>query len=171
MRRRVRDGVGVAVGRGDGPEPTLSRLFDGKVVDLGFDPKSEDYLLVATAGGAITLWSLDGKFSPSATKKPTQLTEFAKQGSGLCACRFVDSMPGTFVTASDRHGVLRVWNVSNSNPQHAIKMDQGAHPPSRGPGREEQRGRTIHGVIAMGARARWRWLTSRRGASDGGVRE
>ena len=35
-------------------------------------------------------------------------------------------MPGTFVTASDRHGVLRVWNVSNSNPQHAIKMDQGA---------------------------------------------
>ena len=109
-----------------GQNQPLSRLFDGKVVDLGFDPKSEDYLLVATAGGVITLWSLDGKFSPSATKKPTQLTEFAKQGSGLCACRFVDSMPGTFVTASDRHGVLRVWNVSNSNPQHAIKMDQGA---------------------------------------------
>ena len=109
-----------------GQNQPLSRLFDGKVVDLGFDPKSEDYLLVATAGGVITLWSLDGKFSPSSTKKPTQLTEFAKQGSGLCACRFVDSMPGTFVTASDRHGVLRVWNVSNPNPQHAVKMDQGA---------------------------------------------
>jgi len=42
--------------------------------------------------------------------------------AGLSACKWVDEMPGTFVSISDRHGVIRVWNVSNSQPIHIIKV-------------------------------------------------
>ena len=104
----------------------LSAAFDSPIVDLGFDPKSEDYLLVATAGGRIALWALQGLFKGKSSEKPVSVMEFAKQASGVSACKWVDAMPGTFVSASDRHGVLRVWNVSNANPMHMIKTDQGA---------------------------------------------
>jgi WD40 repeat protein len=69
---------------------------------------------------------LQGLFKGKSGEKPSQIMEFAKQPTGLSACKWVDSMPGTFVTASDRHGVIRMWNVSNANPMHMIKTEQGA---------------------------------------------
>eukprot|EP00227_Mantoniella_beaufortii_P017354 CAMPEP_0197576540 /NCGR_PEP_ID=MMETSP1326-20131121/1535_1 /TAXON_ID=1155430 /ORGANISM="Genus nov. species nov., Strain RCC2288" /LENGTH=374 /DNA_ID=CAMNT_0043139489 /DNA_START=159 /DNA_END=1280 /DNA_ORIENTATION=+ len=101
--------------------------FDGPIQDLGFDPKSEDYLLVATATGKITLWGLAGLYKQGkSNEKPSQIMEFAKQPTGLSACKWIDEMPGTFVSISDRHGVIRVWNVSNANPISMIKTEQGA---------------------------------------------
>lgn len=99
--------------------------FETHIADVSFDPKSEDYLLVATVGGRITLWGMQGILKKDSKDKAAQIMEFAKQPSGLSACKFVDSMPGTFMTTSDRHGVIRVWNVSNANPMHMIKTDQG----------------------------------------------
>ena len=107
----------------------LVRVFEGAVHSAQFDPKSLDYLLVATAGGVITLWNVDGSGeAPGVTsaKKPTQLMEFAKQASGLSACMWVDSSPGTFISASEKHGALKVWNVSNQSPQHSIAASEGA---------------------------------------------
>ena len=106
----------------------LVRVFEGAVHSAQFDPKSLDYLLVATAGGVITLWNVDGSGeAPGLTpaKKPTQLMEFAKQASGLSACMWVDSSPGTFISASEKHGALKVWNVSNQSPQHSIAASEG----------------------------------------------
>ena len=107
----------------------LVRVFEGAVHSAQFDPKSLDYLLVATAGGVITLWNVDGSgeaFGVTSAKKPTQLMEFAKQASGLSACMWVDSSPGTFISASDKHGALKVWNVSNQSPTHSIAASEGA---------------------------------------------
>ena len=110
-----------------GQSQQLSRVFENtKIADVSFDPKSEDYLLAATFGGIITLWNVEGRFSVSSASRPTQLMEFAKQSPGLSACRWIASMPGTFVTSSERHGVIRTWNVSNQNPLESIKCDQGA---------------------------------------------
>ena len=106
----------------------LVRVFEGAVHSAQFDPKSLDYLLVATAHGVITLWNVDGSGeAPGVTpaKKPTQLMEFAKQASGLSACMWVDSSPGTFISASEKHGTLKVWNVSNQSPQHSIAAPEG----------------------------------------------
>ena len=106
----------------------LVRVFEGAVHSAQFDPKSLDYLLVATAHGVITLWNVDGSgeaFGVTSAKKPTQLMEFAKQASGLSACMWVDSSPGTFISASEKHGTLKVWNVSNQSPQHSIAAPEG----------------------------------------------
>ena len=112
----------------NGMHETLNTNYKESIVDLDFDPKSEDYMLVACAGGQIAMWCVQGAFNMDPKKKevkPMIITEFSRQPAGLCACKFMPNMPGTFVTASDRHGVLRTWSVSNANPMNMIKLEQG----------------------------------------------
>mmetsp|Transcript_7752 Transcript_7752/g.31406 ORF Transcript_7752/g.31406 Transcript_7752/m.31406 type:complete len:1403 (+) Transcript_7752:154-4362(+) len=112
----------------NGVHETVVTNYKEPIVDLDFDPKSEDYMLIACASGQISMWCVQGAFNMDPKKKeikPMVITEFSRQPAGLCACKFMPNMPGTFVTASDRHGVLRTWSVSNANPMNMIKLEQG----------------------------------------------
>ncbi len=122
----VEGGVWLSKTDGGSANHRLSQRYETAIADISFDPKSEDYVLVATTGGRVALWTLQGAFDAGKNAvKPFLVMEFQKQQNGLTAAKFIDGMPGTFVTASDRHGVVRVWNVSNAAPLHSIKTDHG----------------------------------------------
>ena len=114
----------------NGKSIPLHRLFEGEIASVAFDPKSFDYLLVATKNGVITLWSVDKSgeagVGVSTACKPTQVMEFTKQQTGLSSVIWIPNSPGSFITASEKHGVLRVWNVSNETHVHTINASEGA---------------------------------------------
>ena len=83
---------------------------------IAWDPLGASYALVATRKGHVGLYDL-------ITKMP--LMAFAKQAAGLRGLAWATGMPGTFVTFSDRAGVVRVWNASQAQPQASVRVGDG----------------------------------------------
>lgn len=75
------------------------------VVEVAWDPRSENYLLVAQKDGKISLYDTEAK-------EAKEVSVFARHSGGLRALAWVPEIPGGFVTVSERNGVIRMWNVS-----------------------------------------------------------
>jgi WD40 repeat protein len=73
------------------------------VTEAAWDPRSENYILVAQKDGKISLYDVE-------TLK--EMSVFTRHSGGLRALAWVPEIPGGFVTVSERNGVIRLWNVS-----------------------------------------------------------
>jgi len=49
------------------------------------------------------------------------MSVFARHVGGLRCLAWVPEVPGGFVTVSDRNGVIRMWNVSQTSPVELLK--------------------------------------------------
>ena len=85
------------------------------ISDAQWDPLSDGYLLVGFSSGTLHMYDVESK---------AQLQTFDKQ-PGLTMIAWMPGVPGDFVTASDKAGVLRVWNVSHRAPTDTIKAEAG----------------------------------------------
>jgi WD40 repeat protein len=50
-----------------------------------------------------------------------EMSVFARHAGGLRCLAWVPEVPGGFVTVSDRNGVIRMWNVSQTAPVELLK--------------------------------------------------
>jgi WD40 repeat protein len=83
------------------------------VTDAQWDPLSEIYLLAAFQDGSLILYD-------ASTQQ--ELHTFDKQAQSIKSMAWARAQPGNFLTASDRAGVLRLWNVSQKTPLGQIKV-------------------------------------------------
>lgn len=86
-----------------------------QAIHVSWDPLSAQYFALVHKDGNLSLWDAEST-SP--------IFSFAKQPSGsVRSIVWIPSVPGGFVTYSNRGGVIRVWNVSNPTPLSSIKID------------------------------------------------
>lgn len=85
------------------------------IADLQWDPLSTDYLLAAFADGSLTLYDV---------ARQALVHQFDKQtpGNHVHCISWLRAQPGNFITASDKSGVLKIWNVSQKSPMGQIKV-------------------------------------------------
>jgi hypothetical protein len=79
----------------------------GGVLDLQWDPLSDNYLIVSFGSGHMALFDTD---------KRTQVRAFDKSPGGSRCLEWLPKSPGSFLAASDKHGSVRQWNVSQNAP-------------------------------------------------------
>ena len=95
---------------------TLDVMHKGDaLLDAQWDPLSESYLLVGGRSGTLHMYDVESK----------QTLQTFDQERGLCSLAWVPAAPGDFVTASDKTGLLKVWNVSQRAPRETIKAEAG----------------------------------------------
>lgn len=88
--------------------------FSGGVLDLEWDPLSDNYLLASFGGGTMALFDVDAL---------GMVRTFDKQAGGGIGClEWIRGSPGSFLAASERHGSVRRWNVSQSHAEEAYKV-------------------------------------------------
>lgn len=90
--------------------------YEEPAQSVAFDPLGDSFMLVALRSGTVSLLDV------TQPKETCVVSAFAKQPAGLKAVHFVPSMPGGFVTFSDRAAVLRLWNVSQPSPIALLKV-------------------------------------------------
>lgn len=90
-----------------------SKTSKDPVTDAQWDPLSDDYLLVAFQDGSLSLYDAGSQ---------RELVVFDKQAQGIRCLAWAKSQPGNFVSATERVGVLRLWNVSQRSPLMQIKV-------------------------------------------------
>jgi len=90
-----------------------SKTTKDPVTDAQWDPLSEEYLLVAFQDGTLTLYEANTQ---------REVHSFDKQPQSIKSLAWARAQPGNFVTATDRVGVLRLWNVSQRAPLAQIKV-------------------------------------------------
>ncbi|XP_022109388.1 WD repeat-containing protein 17-like [Acanthaster planci] len=90
-------------------ESTNSSEEDDPVIDLEWDPLSDDYLLVANRHLGVRL--IDGTSRVAFMK-----FELPSAMATVKTLAWVPSAPGMFVTGDTSSGVLRLWGVSKSTP-------------------------------------------------------
>ena len=96
----------------------MDTLHKGEqLADCQWDPLSDTYLLVGCASGLLHMYDVE-------SKQPLQTFD-RMPGGGLAMIAWLPGVPGDFLTASDKTGVLRVWNVSNRQPKDTIKAEAG----------------------------------------------
>ena len=91
---------------------------DEALADAAFDPLSDHYLLAGYRSGLIQLYDTE-------SRQLLQAFERSNVG-GLQSIAWQPGAPGSFVSAGDRAGVVRVWNVSNPRPTEQIKAPHGS---------------------------------------------
>jgi WD40 repeat protein len=74
-----------------------------EVIDLQWDPLSDNYLLVAYKNGAIKLLDTDSG---------QDVFVYEVSPTGVSAIRWVANVPGEFLSADARTGIVKMWNVS-----------------------------------------------------------
>lgn len=95
---------------------TMDVLHKGEVVaDAQWDPLSEAYLLVGFTSGEMHLYDVEAAQAVQTFDTPS--------GGGLRSLAWVPGVPGDFVTATDKGGVLRMWNVSLRSPKASLKAE------------------------------------------------
>ena len=57
---------------------------------------------------------------PTRSESQSTMHEFDPQGAGLIGCGWMDWAPGNFATVNSRTGAIRVWNVSQRQPQRTV---------------------------------------------------
>ena len=83
------------------------------VLDLQWDPLSDNYILVSFDSGDVALFdyvSLE------------EMRTFERQSGGMNRLSWIRSSPGTFLASSSKHGVVREWNVSQVAPKRSHKV-------------------------------------------------
>eukprot|EP00435_Cladocopium_sp_Y103_P030001 s1373_g7.t1 len=90
-----------------------SKTSKDAVTDAQWDPLSEDYLLVSFADGSLTLFDVS---------RQAELHSFDKQAQAIRSLAWAKAQPGNFVSATDRVGLLKLWNVSQRTPLGQIKV-------------------------------------------------
>ncbi|KAK3279060.1 hypothetical protein CYMTET_13034, partial [Cymbomonas tetramitiformis] len=93
-------------------DKTVKIDMNAPIIDVKWDPRSENYFLVALNDGRISLYD---------SETSTEMSVFARHAGGLRALAWVPEIPGGFVTVSDRNGVMRLWNVSQTSPVELLK--------------------------------------------------
>jgi len=83
------------------------------VTDAQWDPLSEVYLLAAFQDGSLVLYDANTQ---------QELHTFDKQAQSIKSIAWARAQPGNFLTATDRVGLLRLWNVSQKAPLSQIKV-------------------------------------------------
>ena len=97
---------------------TMDVPHRGEVLaDAQWDPLSDGYLLAGMVSGAMHMYDVDSKQSLQTFEQNTI--------AGLTMIAWIPGVPGDFVTATDKTGVLRVWNVSQRGPKDLIKAEAG----------------------------------------------
>jgi len=87
------------------------KQYESAVTGLAWDNLSPSYFLVALKSGE--LFMRDGLSNQ-------ELVAFQKQSSGETTVKWIPSVPGGFVTVSDKTGVIREWNVSQTSPMRLL---------------------------------------------------
>ena len=95
------------------------RFEEASVLDVQWDMLSANYLLVALRDGRVGLYDTEPPLGPDG--KLPEMTAFAKQPAGLRALAWLPGMPGSFLSAGDRAGVMRLWNVSQPQPLDVLR--------------------------------------------------
>ncbi|CAE7892179.1 yrhG, partial [Symbiodinium sp. KB8] len=90
-----------------------SKTSKDAVTDAQWDPLSDDYLLVSFADGSLTLYD---------ASKQAEVHSFEKQSQAIRSLAWAKAQPGNFVSATDRVGLLKLWNVSQRSPMSQIKV-------------------------------------------------
>eukprot|EP00931_Biecheleriopsis_adriatica_P115448 TRINITY_DN91232_c0_g1_i1.p1 TRINITY_DN91232_c0_g1~~TRINITY_DN91232_c0_g1_i1.p1 ORF type:complete len:1254 (-),score=243.44 TRINITY_DN91232_c0_g1_i1:54-3791(-) len=90
-----------------------SKTSKDPVTDAQWDPLSEDYLLVSFADGSLTLYDANSQ---------KEIHSFDKQAQPIRSMAWAKAQPGNFVTATDRVGMLKLWNVSQRAPLSQLKV-------------------------------------------------
>jgi WD40 repeat protein len=83
------------------------------VLDLQWDPLSDNYILVSFDSGDVALFdyvSLE------------EMRTFERQSGGMNRLSWIRASPGTFLASSSKHGVVREWNVSQVAPKRSHKV-------------------------------------------------
>ena len=83
------------------------------VLDLQWDPLSDNYILVSFDSGDVALYdyvSLE------------EMRTFERQSGGMNHLSWIRASPGTFLASSSKHGVVREWNVSQVAPKRSYKV-------------------------------------------------
>jgi len=100
-----------------GKKPTVivgrSKTSKDPVTDAQWDPLSDDYLLAAFGDGSLVL--IDAR-------EQKEIHSFEKQPQGIKSLAWAKAQPGNFITATDKVGVLKLWNVSQRSPLWQIKV-------------------------------------------------
>eukprot|EP00397_Hematodinium_sp_SG-2012_P003108 GEMP01003116.1.p1 GENE.GEMP01003116.1~~GEMP01003116.1.p1 ORF type:complete len:1245 (+),score=190.74 GEMP01003116.1:263-3997(+) len=90
---------------------------NNSVEDCQWDPNSLDYLLVSYQDGQLHMIDVHN------TKEP--LVVFDRSLQGVKYIAWVANQPGTFLSVTDKVGVLKIWNVSQKLPVGQIKVGIG----------------------------------------------
>lgn len=85
----------------------------GEVVDLSWDPLSNQYLLVGFSSGLLLLLDVDSGIV---------LQEFIKPTHAATMIAFIPSSPGDFLTINAAAATVTVWNVSQNKSKEVIKV-------------------------------------------------
>jgi WD40 repeat protein len=83
------------------------------VVDLQWDPLSDNYLIASFGSGVMALYD---------THERVQVRAFDKSPGGNRCLEWLPTSPGSFLAASDKHGSIRQWNVSQNSPEASFKV-------------------------------------------------
>lgn len=105
---------------GKKPSPTAvivgkSKTTKDPVTDAQWDPLSEDYLLASFQDGSLTLYDASSQ---------REIHSFERQTQGVKSIAWAKAQPGNFITATERLGLLKLWNVSQRTPLLQIKVGQ-----------------------------------------------
>eukprot|EP00455_Lapot_gusevi_P040938 TRINITY_DN4691_c0_g1_i4.p1 TRINITY_DN4691_c0_g1~~TRINITY_DN4691_c0_g1_i4.p1 ORF type:complete len:1101 (-),score=371.19 TRINITY_DN4691_c0_g1_i4:99-3326(-) len=85
---------------------------EAAVLDLQWDPLSNNYLTVAYAGGGMALYDFEAR----------SVAVTFEDSSEMAMMSWIPNIPGGFITVSSRAPTLKVWNVSRSTPVDVIKI-------------------------------------------------
>jgi len=92
------------------------RFHGARITDFSWDPLSENYMMVAYEDGRLAL------FDTSAPSTNFLIKAFEPDCRGLGAVSWLRSEPGNFLTGDLHNGVMRMWNVAQSEPSKRFKV-------------------------------------------------
>ena len=98
------------------------KLFDSsqsspaEVVDLEWDKLSSQYLLIAYDHW-MQLWD--------ATSSYSLIQSFDRQSTKVTSICWLDWAPGSFLSANEKTGILKMWNASSKAPMDSIRVTTG----------------------------------------------
>ena len=92
-------------------------LLGSAIASVAWDLLSPSYILILRKDGNLSMRDVEAKD----VQNGSEVAAFAKLPSGQRAIAWAAGMPGTFVCASEKTGVLRMFNVSQPTPIALVK--------------------------------------------------
>lgn len=97
-----------SLGGGRPQKFAIESLAKKELSEMQWDPLSETYIIVGNALGTVVLFDVASGM---------EMTVFDRAAGGLSGIDFIPGEPGNFVTAGEKTGILRLWNVSQKSPK------------------------------------------------------
>ena len=87
------------------------RVFsdDLSIVDVAFDPLSDNYLLVAASTGEVLLVDIE-------QPEMSVMQQFERSNTGITRVVWLPTEPGTFLSCDGQTNAVKRWNVSTKSP-------------------------------------------------------